>query len=360
MNSSIRAVIVFSLILFFNCSSEDDTTQTQDSSPAETIYFPPMSSDIWDTKTLTEIGYNETNLQPLLDFLEDKNTKVFIMLHNGKIVIEAYMNNHNVASPWYWASAGKTLTTAVTGIAQDEGLLDINAKVSDYIDTGWTSIPLEKENLITNKSLLTMTSGLDDTLGDSISAENLQYSADAGDRRAYHNVYLKLQDVVAIASNQTWDSYFNTHLKNRIGMSGAWIPFGNLNTYWSTTRSMARFGLLTAAYGAWEDTQIISESFLTKATNTSQSTNPAYGYLWWLNGKSSYQLPQSQSQISGELIPNAPDDMYCALGRNDQKIYIVPSEKLVIIRMGECANNLNFALSSFDNDLWEQLNLVID
>ena len=105
MNSSIRAVIVFSLILFFNCSSEDDTTQTQDSSPAETIYFPPMSSDIWDTKTLTEIGYNETNLQPLLDFLEDKNTKVFIMLHNGKIVIEAYMNNHNVASPWYWASA---------------------------------------------------------------------------------------------------------------------------------------------------------------------------------------------------------------------------------------------------------------
>jgi hypothetical protein len=52
--------------------------------------------------------------------------------------------------------------------------------------------------------------------------------------------------------------------------------------------------------------------------------------------------------------------MYCALGRDDQKIYIVPGKKLVIIRMGESADNVNFALSSFDNDLWEQLNLVID
>lgn len=360
MNSSSRAVIVFSLILFLNCSSEDDSTQILDSPPEESTYFPPISSEIWDTKTLSEIGYNETNLPPLLDFLEDKNTKGFIILHNGKIVIETYMNGHNETSLWYWASAGKTLTSATIGIAQDQGLLSINDSVSDYIGTNWTSIPLEKEKLITCNNLLSMTSGLDDTLGDSISVDNLHYSADAGDRWAYHNVYVKLQDVVSNASNQTWDSYFNTHLKNRIGMSGAWTPFGNLNIYWSTTRSMARFGLLTSAKGTWEDTQIISESFLTEATNTSQSINPAYGCLWWLNGKSSYQLPQSQFELSGELIPNAPDDMYCALGRNDQKIYIVPSKKLVIIRMGESADNVNFALSSFDNDLWEQLNLVID
>jgi CubicO group peptidase (beta-lactamase class C family) len=360
MNSSSRAIIIFSLFLFFNCSSEGDTTQTQDSPPEESIYFPPISTEMWDTKTLSEIGYNETNLQPLLNFLEDKNTKSFIMLHNGKIVIEAYMNGHTESSPWYWASAGKTLTTATTGIAQDGGLLNINDKVSDYIGTGWTSISLEKENLITCKNLLSMTSGLDDTLGNNISAENLQYSADADDRWAYHGVFLKLQDVVSNASNQTWTSYFNTNLKDKIGMTGSWIPFGNLNVYWSTTRSMARFGLLTSANGTWEDTQIISESFLTEAKNTSQSINPAYGYLWWLNGKSSYQLPQSQFELSGELIPNAPDDMYCALGRDDQKIYIVPGKKLVIIRMGESADNVNFALSSFDNDLWEQLNLVID
>lgn len=344
------------MLFFFNCTTED----TQPYIDQEAIYFPPINSEMWDTKSMSELGWNVTNSQALLDFLEEKKTKGFIMLHNGKIVIESYMNGHNETSSWYWASAGKTLTTTATGIAQDQGILDINDKVSDYIGTGWTSIPLEKENLITNKNLLSMTSGLDDTLGEDISAENLQYLADSGDRWAYHGVFLKLQDVVASASNQTWNNYFNTNLKDRIGMTGAWIPLGDLNVYWSTTRSMARFGLLTSANGTWEDTQIVSQNFLNEATNTSQSINQAYGYLWWLNGKSSYHLPQSQLEFDGQLIPNAPSDMYCALGKNDQKIYIVPSKNIVVIRMGEAAEGVNFALSNFDNELWEKINLVIN
>src|SRR5690606_1814339 len=105
--------------------------------------------------------WNESEIQPLLDYLELKNTKGFIVLQNGRIVIEQYFNGHTATSPWYWASAGKTLTTAVTGIANDEGHLSINNKVSDYLGTGWTSAPLEKENLITVRHLLSMSSGLD-------------------------------------------------------------------------------------------------------------------------------------------------------------------------------------------------------
>ena len=123
---------------------------------------------------------------------------------------------------------------------------------------------------------------------------------------------------------------------------------------------MARFGLLMSKKGKWENIQIISEAFINEATNTSNSINNAYGYLWWLNGKQNYHLPQSQLQFNGELIPNAPTDMFCALGKNDQKIYIVPSKDLVIVRMGEAANSDNFGLSSFDDDLWEKINLVID
>ena len=90
--------------------------------------------------------------------------------------------------------------------------------------------------------------------------------------------------------------------------------------------------------------------------------NQAYGYLWWLNGKSSYHLPQTQLEFKGTLIPNAPTDMYAALGKNDQKIYVVPSKKLVIVRMGDVAdpNNPTFASSTFDNDLWGKINLLID
>lgn len=362
MKVSYSLVYIFCLILFLGCSSDDSqTTQTDETPELESIYFPPTDgSDAWETTTLSELEWNNNELQPLLDFLEAKNTKGFIMLHNGKIVVETYMNGHTFTSPWYWASAGKTLTTTITGIAQDEGLLSIDDKVSDYIGTGWTSIPLEKENLITCKHLLEMTSGLNDGLGDDISTENLQYLADAGERWAYHNVYVKLQDAIVNASNQDWSNYFNTVLKTKIGMTGAWIQNNDFNVYWSNTRSMARFGLLISTEGLWEDTQIVSQSFLTEATNTSQNLNKAYGYLWWLNGKTSYRLPQTQLEFSGELVLNAPDDMICALGRDDQKIYIVPSKQLVIIRMGEAADDVNFALSNFDNELWEKINNVIN
>lgn len=356
----IRYVFIFTFIwLVPSCSSDNDTSDDQEPQN-EDVYFPPLNSDTWETKTIEELNWNESQLQPLLDFLDETDSKGFIILHNGKIVIESYLNNHTNTSPWYWASAGKTLTTAVTGIAQDEGLIDINDKVSDYIGTGWTSAPLEKENGITCKHLLSMNSGLDDGIGDDVSPSNLQYLADAGNRWAYHNVYVKLQDVIAEASNETWPNYFNSKLKDKIGMTGAWLQSGDLSVYWSTTRSMARFGLLTIADGKWKNEQIIPENYLDDAVNTSQSINQAYGYLWWLNGKSTFHLPQSQIEFPGELIPNAPNDMYAALGKNDQKIYVVPSKKLVVIRMGEAAEGENFALSNFDNDLWGKINALIN
>ncbi len=357
---SITYISLIIIALLFSCSKNSEPIDPKPED--DQLYFPPLNSDSWDTLSLSELNWNENELQPLLDYLQTKNTKGFMILYNGKIVVESYLNDHTATSPWYWASAGKTLTSTVSGIAQDEGLLDINAKVSDYLGAGWTSAPIEKENLITCKNLLSMNSGLDDTLGDDVSPANLHYVADAGTRWAYHNVYVKMQDVISQASNQTWTSYFNAKLRDKIGMSGTWMDLGGLSVYWSSTRSMARFGLLIYAKGTWNNNLIISEDYLNEATNTSQSINQAYGYLWWLNGKSTFHLPQSQLQFNGSLIPNAPNDMYAALGKNDQKIYVVPSEKLVVIRTGEVANpdNPTFALSGFDNELWGKINTLMN
>tara|TARA_R110002012_G_scaffold241610_1_gene415864 strand:- start:45550 stop:46635 length:1086 start_codon:yes stop_codon:yes gene_type:complete len=351
---------LFFLFIIFSCSTEETISNVNQTPIAETIYFPPNTSMEWETKSVSNLNWNEAELLPLLDFLEEKNSKGFIILHNGKIVVEQYFNGHTTNSPWYWASAGKTLTTATFGIAQDAGLVNTENRVSEYLGVNWTSLPLGKENLITCKHLLSMTSGLDDTLGESILPENLQYVADAGTRWAYHNVYVKLQDVVSNASSSTWNSYFNTQLKNKIGMSGQWIAQNDLNVYWSNTRSMARFGLLMFANGNWNNTQLISENYINNAINASQNINEAYGYLWWLNGKNTYHLPQTQFTFSGSLIPNAPADMIAALGKNDQKIYIIPSRDLVIVRMGESADNVSFGLSTFDTDLWDKINAVIN
>ncbi|NHM03925.1 serine hydrolase domain-containing protein [Flavobacterium celericrescens] len=353
-----KILSLFVLSTLFSCGSDDSPTP---STPEEQMYFPPIGSDVWETKTIASLGWNQSQVQPLLDYLELKHTKGFIVLHNGRIVMENYFNGHSATQPWYWASAGKTLTATVTGIAEQEGYLNISNKVSDYLGTGWTSIPLAKENLITNKHLLTMTSGLNDALGDDVSPANLQYVADAGTRWAYHNVYVKLQDVVAASTGQTWSNYFNTKLRDKIGMTnGLWVEMDGLSVYWSTTRNMARFGLLALNKGKWEGNQIVPQNYMDNATSTSQNINLAYGYLWWLNGKTSYHLPQTQLQFNGTLIPSAPADMYCALGKNDQKIYVVPSKKLVIIRMGDVADGVNFALSDFDETLWEKISAVIN
>lgn len=350
------------LIVSTSCSSDDAAEQVQLPNPenTESMYFPPLNGNEWETKSLSNLNWNQSKVQDLLNYLQSKNSKSFMILQNGRIVMENYFDSHTASSTWYWASAGKTLTSAVTGIAEQEGFININNKVSSYIGNGWTSAPLAKENLITCKNLLTMTSGLDDGLGDDVSPANLQYKADAGTRWAYHNVYVKLQDVVSQATGKTWSEYFNLKLRDKIGMTGSWVQSGDNSVYWSTTRSMARFGLLALNNGNWNGSQIINSNYFNNATSTSQNINLSYGYLWWLNGKTSYHLPQSQLQFPGKIIPNAPDDMYCALGKNDQKIYVVPSRKIVIIRMGNAPDNVNLALSDFDDVLWQKINAVIN
>ena len=143
-------------------------------------------------------------------------------------------------------------------------------------------------------------------------------------------------------------------------MNGLWVKTGYNNVYYSTPRSMARFGLLLLSKGKWKEEMILPDAhYLDAQINSSQTLNPSYGYLTWLNGKANYMLPQTQVNFDGALIPNAPSDTYAALGKNDQKIYVVPSQGLVIIRMGESAGLPHLATSSFDNELWERLRRVL-
>jgi CubicO group peptidase (beta-lactamase class C family) len=121
---------------------------------------------------------------------------------------------------------------------------------------------------------------------------------------------------------------------------------------------VARFGLMALNKGKWNGTTVINENYFNSGISTSQTMNQSYGYLWWLNGKSSYRLPQTQLQFNGSLIPSAPSDMFMGLGKNDQKIYVVPSKKMVVIRMGNPADTVNLALSDFDNVLWQKINAL--
>ena len=329
----------------------------------ETAYFPPLTGTEWQSITPGSLGWNETLLNDLYTYLESKNTVSFIILKNGKIVAEKYFGTTNRETLRYWASAGKTVTALLVGIAQQEGLLSINDRSSQYLGAGWTSAPSVKENLITIRHQLTMTTGLDETAADTDCTDPacLQYKSDAGTRWFYHNApYTMLDKVIEAASGKSFNAYFQEKIRDRIGMNGLWNKIGYNNVYFSNARSMARYGLLLLNKGKWDQTAILNDpAYLDAMLNSSQNLNASYGYLTWLNGKVTHMLPTTSFVFPGMLFPNAPADLYAALGKNDQKLYVVPSQKLVVVRMGESAGNVQLAASSFDNELWGKLKPII-
>ncbi len=340
-----QQLIIFASLLSFSTTLK-----------AQNLYFPPLTGTTWQTVSPTSLGWCPDKLDSLRNYLGNTHAKACIILKDGKIAVEWYYGSFTQDSLHYWASAGKTMTGLLVGVAQQERFLNINDTTSQYLGSGWTSLPPAKERLITLKHNLTMTTGLDDGVPDDNCTlpTCLLYKADAGTRWAYYNApYRLLQDVVANASSMTFQQYTTTRLKQKIGMTGFWYDY----IYYSNARSMARFGLLLLNKGLWNTTPVLNDTaYFNAMTNTSNPYNLSYGYLTWLNGKASCMVPQSQLVFPQSLIPAAPADMFCALGKNDQKIYVVPSQNLVIIRLGEAATNQALALSAFDQPLWQKIN----
>jgi len=354
--------IALFLILHLACSKDV---------PQENIalYFPPSDSDTWETTPPSSLGWNTNEIPGLLAMLEENKTRAFIVLIDGRIVIEEYFGNNiagtapfNKISNWYWASAGKTLTSFIVGKAQEDGFLKISDKSSDYLGTGWTSLTREKESIITVWHQLTMTTGLDDGVADNHSTllSDLRYKSDAGTRWAYHNgPYTLLEKVVSEAAEEDYGLYFNSVLRNKIGMDGFWLWLENDHVYFSTARSMARFGLLMQNNAVWETEKILADtSYLNDMIKQSQEINKSYGYLWWLNGRESFMIPESQLVFPGSAFPNAPSDMYSGMGKDGQYLSVIPSMNMVMIRMGEEPTSVPVPFLFLDK-IWQKLNLVI-
>ncbi|MFN4124051.1 MAG: serine hydrolase [Flavobacteriales bacterium] len=328
---------------------------------AQNLYFPPLTGNTWETTDPASLGWCQRKIDSLYDFLNVNGTKAFMVLKDGKIVLEQYFNDHNMSSNWYWASAGKTLTAFMTGMAQQEGFLNIQNPTSTYLGQGWTVAPEDKEALITVWHQLTMTTGLQDSGVDLDCTIDtcLKYLADAGTRWSYHNApYTLLDQVIANATGMTLNNFTHTRLRQPIGMGGLFINVGFNNVFFSNARSMARFGLLMLNNGNWNGNQIMTDQqYFQNMITRSQSLNNSYGYLWWLNGYENYMVPGSQFVIPGQLFPNAPADMYSALGRDGQILSVVPSQNLIIIRMGESPTTvpvpylLNTQIWAYINDL---------
>lgn len=327
-------------------------------------YFPPLLGSEWNTTPMAELGWCEDQLPPLINYLEESDTKGFIVLKDGKIVIEHYFGTFTVDSLWYWASAGKSMTAFLVGLAQEDGFLDIHQSTSEIIGDGWTNCTPEQEAAITVLNQLTMTTGLDDTSGDvdCTDPECLNYLADPGTRWAYHNApYTLLDSVLFYSTGQSINSYLFNKLSLSTGIYGAYVNTGYNNVLFSKTRMLARFGSLCLNNGAWNGTPIMTDQdYFYNMTHTSQDLNKAYGYLWWLNGSADYMLPGFQLVLDGPLMPDAPMDVYAAMGKNGQIINVSPSENLVVVRVGNApTNEIIFVPNVYNNTIWQYLNPIM-
>ena len=345
-----KILLLFSFFLFSHTAK------------SQNLYFPPLTGSTWDTLSPTSLGWCTPMIDTLIDYLGSNDSKAFILLKDGKIVIEHYYGTFTKDSLWYWASAAKTLTAFTVGIAQQEGLLSIQDTSSDYMGTGWTDCPLLKEQKITIRNQLTMTTGLDDGVADNHCTLDtcLQYLADAGTRWAYHNApYTLLDSVLESATGQSLNSYINAKIKVPTGMNGLFVPSSYDNLFVSTPRSMARFGLMILNHGNWNGTQIMTDTtYFNQMVNTSQNLNPSYGYLWWLNGKSSFMAPGFQFSFPGPINPNGPSDLIMALGKNGQMLNVVPSMNLVYLRMGNAPASGDVPIALNDS-VWGLLNQIM-
>jgi CubicO group peptidase (beta-lactamase class C family) len=97
---------------------------------------------------------------------------------------------------------------------------------------------------------------------------------------------------------------------------------------YASARDYARFGLLYLHNGVWNGEQILPEGWVQK-TITPPAVNELknYGYQFWLNGL-------DENDPSKKEFPEAPSDLFYADGYGGQRIYIIPSKRLVAVRMG--------------------------
>lgn len=330
---------------------------------AQPLYFPPLNSTAaWETVSPSSLGWCITKIDTLYNYLQQQDTKGFIVLKDGKIVLEKYFGAFTKDSLWYWASAGKTITSFLVGKAQEENYISINDTSSTYLGLGWTNCTAPQEHKIKIRNQLTMTTGLDDGVPDNHCTLDtcLNYLAAAGTRWAYHNApYTLLESILTTATGQPINTYTYNKLKLKTGITGAWVLSGYDNVFYSKARSMARFGLLMQNNCIWSnDTLLYDMAYINQMTNTSQNYNLSYGYLWWLNGKSSYMAPGSQMVIPGSYAPAAPSDMFAGIGKNGQILSISKSLGLVVVRMGNQLSGGEVP-TQLCNSIWEKLNTVM-
>lgn len=340
--------------------------------PAKEPTYFPSKNDTWETIDPANAGWDTAKLEELITAVGEQKSSGLLILLNGKILAEKYWPEENYKidglrgvrmmhgttkdghSIEDVASAQKSISAIIVGIAQQKGLLSIHDPVHKHLGKGWSRATADQEAKITVKHLISMSSGLKD---------DLTFEAPAGTRWRYNTTaYSHSMHVAAAASGMEPKDLVKKWLFDPLGMKHSrWIfrnglehaniKDSNIFGLSTTNRDLARVGMMVLNGGKWAGKIILSDKqFLHEMSHPSQDLNPSYGYLWWLNGQKIVNAGAGLTPRKGPLMKEAPADLFAAQGALQRKLYVVPSMNLVITRLGNQPKT-----NDFNNQFWKRL-----
>jgi len=333
-------------------------------SPSPELLWPEGNG----TVDPASMGVDADRLERALDaaFTEPRpgnprKTRAVAVVFDGKLIAERYAPGFHVDMPLLGWSMSKSVTNALVGILVRQGRLVLQdpAPVPE-----WQAADDER-SAITLDQLLRMSSGLafDEIYHPLADAANMLYGtrdfgafaaqrpldAAPGEKWNYSsgtaNIIARMVRQAAEKDGLNYFDFIRRELFHRIGMTTAVLEADPSGTFVgssyavATVKDWARFGLLYLNDGIWDGRRILPDGWVRYSTTpTPKAPQGQYGALFWLNAG-------APGNAADRKWPDTPTDAYAAQGFQEQKVIVIPSKKLVLVRFGATADR-----SAWDTD----------
>ena len=292
-----------------------------------------------------------------------RKTRAVIAVYDGQLIAERYAPGFNKDMPLLGWSMSKTVTNALVGILVRQKRLDV---MQPAPVPAWQKDEDDRQK-ITLDQLLRMSSGLkfeeeylplyDATYMLYGSYDFAAYAAarpleTEPDTKWYYssgtaNIVAKIVRQTVEKEYDYYYSFIYKELFDKIGMYSALVEPDSSGTFvgssytYATPRDWARFGLLYLQNGVWQGERIFPAGWVKYTTTpTPGAPRGEYGAHIWLNAGSA-------TDPNDRRWPAAPGDAFAALGFQEQKVIVIPSRKLVLVRFGATADRKTWNTDEF-------------
>ncbi|MBC8064519.1 MAG: beta-lactamase family protein [Chlorobia bacterium] len=277
----------------------------------------------------------------------------FLIIQRGKTLAEEYPNGGSATNATELASGTKSFTGVMALCAQEDGLLTLDEKASKTLPE-WRG---DTRKDITIRDLLTLSSGIPGNKGTRMGQRVPSYK-DAITTEAVQTPGRKFQygptpfmcfgEILRRKLEPRKESvlsYIERRILNPIGAKhGNWRKDSDGNPHlpsgaFFSAREWSKFGemILNDGKGVLKPGQ-------TKALFEATKANPSYGLSWWLPAEGGVR-PDGFRKWN--FNKNLPRDIHIAAGAGGQRLYVIPSVGLVVVRQAKIKLQDDFDDSTF-------------